>query len=108
MNPTHLRGTIWGFEFEPGAAPKPALIMSNNARNSSAWPYVHVARITTTPKQPRDTIVEIPAGESVTGRVICDDLAPVRKDRLRHAMGALSPEVMRRVDNALKRVLAFE
>jgi mRNA interferase MazF len=103
-----LRGTIWGFVFEPGAAPKPALIVSNNARNQSAWPHVHVVRITTAPRQPRDTVVEIPAGEGVTGRVICDDLAPVAKDQLGERLGALSPGTMRRVDAALKTVLALD
>lgn len=104
---TYLRGTIWGFAFEPGAAPKPALIVSNNARNQSRWPHVHVVRITTAPKQPRDTIVEIPAGEGATGRVMCDDLIPVPKAQLREQLGALSPNAMRRVDTALKLVLAL-
>ena len=104
----YLRGTVWGFAFEPGAAPKPALIVSNNARNQSSWPHVHVVRITTVPRQPRDTIVEIPAGEGVIGRVICDDLAPVPKEQLGERMGAVSPATMRRVDAALKVVLALD
>lgn len=103
----YLRGTIWGFAFEPGASPKPALIVSNNPRNTSTWPHVHVVRITTAPKRPRATIVEIPAGEAMTGRVICDDLAPVPKALLGDRMGALSPATMRRVDEALKAVLAL-
>lgn len=104
----YLRGTIWGFAFEPGAAPMPALIVSNNARNSSSWPHVHVVRITTAAKQPRDTIVEIPAGQGVTGLVICDDLAPVAKDRLGVRLGALSAATMRQVDEALRKVLALD
>ncbi|HLA67416.1 MAG TPA: type II toxin-antitoxin system PemK/MazF family toxin [Acidimicrobiia bacterium] len=103
----YLRGTVWGFRFEPDAVPEPALIVSNNARNESSWPHVHVVRITTASKQPRATIVEIPPGEGVAGRVICDDLAPVPKAQLGDRMGALSPATMRRVDQALKAVLAL-
>lgn len=104
----YLRGTVWEFAFEPGAPPKPALIVSNNSRNQSAWPHVHVVRITTAPRQPRDTIVEIPGGEGVSGRVICDDLAPVAKAMLGARLGAISPGTMRRVDAALKTVLALD
>lgn len=103
-----LRGTVWGFAFEADAAPEPALVVSNNARNRSSWPYVHVVRVTTAPKQARDTIVEIPPGEGVAGRVLCDDLVPVRKEQLTGAMGALSPGTMRRVDAALKVMLALD
>ena len=104
----YLRGTVWQFAFEPGAAPKPALIVSNNARNQSAWRHVHVVRVTTSPREPRDTIVEIPGGEGIAGRVICDDLAPVPKAMLGERLGALSPGTMRRVDAALRTVLALD
>jgi mRNA interferase MazF len=103
----YLRGTVWEFRLDPAADPKPALVVSNNGRNRSRWPLVHVVRITTAPKEPRDTIVELPAGEPVPGRVMCDDLAPVAKTALGRQMGALSPATMRRVDVALKRVLAL-
>ena len=84
------------------------MIVSNDARNQSAWPKVHVVRITTAPRQPRETIVELPGGEGLTGRVICDDLAPVPKAMLGERIGALSPGTMRRVDAALKAVLALD
>jgi mRNA interferase MazF len=102
-----LRGTVWEYEFEPGAAPKPAVVVSNNGRNRSQWPFVHVVRVTTAPKEPRDTIVELPAGESLAGRVVCDDLAPVPKAALGRQLGGLSPQTMRRIDAALKLVLAL-
>lgn len=107
MSDQFLRGTVWGFAFEQGAPPKPALIVSSNGRNRSNWPMVHVVRITTAPRQARDTIVELPAGESVQGRVMCDDLAPVPKAALGRRLGALSPATMRRVDEALMAVLAL-
>lgn len=105
--PTPLRGTLWEYAFQEGSAPKPALVVSNNGRNRSRWPIVHVVRVTTVPKQPRDTIVEIGSGEPVSGRIICDDLAPVFKERLGRPIGALSPRTMTRVDAALRTVLAL-
>ena len=103
----YLRGTVWDCAFESAADPKPALIVSNNGRNRSRWPFVHVVRITGAPKEARDTIVELPTGEPVVGRVVCDDLAPVPKVALGRSRGGLSPATMQRVDEALKRVLAL-
>jgi mRNA interferase MazF len=103
----YLRGTIWEYAFEAGATPKPAVVVSNNGRNRSSWPFVHVVRVTTAPKEPRDTIVELAEGEGIIGRVMCDDLIPVSKAHLGRRLGALSPLAMRRVDAALKRVLAL-
>jgi mRNA interferase MazF len=102
-----LRGTVWEYGFAEGEAPKPALIVSNNARNRSAFPSVHVVRLTTAPKPPRETIVDLPSQETLRGQVICDDLALVRKDRLGRRLGAMSPTTMRRVDDALRVVLAL-
>jgi mRNA-degrading endonuclease toxin of MazEF toxin-antitoxin module len=102
-----LRGTVWEFDFENGAPPKPALVVSNNSRNASTWPMVHVVRITTAPKTPRATIVEIPHGESVSGRVLCDELQQVPKSQLRKRVGALSPRTMRAIDDGLRAVLAL-
>lgn len=99
---------MWEFAFESGSAPKPAVIVSNNARNGSGWPQVHVVRVTTAPRQPLPTLVELPAGEGVTGRVVCDDLTPVPKRELGRQIGALSPATMRRIDAALRIVLALD
>ena len=101
----YLRGTVWEYHFEPGAAPKPAIVVSNNGRNRSAWPLVHIVGVTTSPREPRPTIVELPDGEPFDGRVICEDLAPVAKAALGRRLGNLSPQVMQRVDAALKIVL---
>ena len=73
----YLRGTVWEYAFEVGAAPKPAVVVSSNGRNRSQWPYVHVVRVTTAQKQPRETIVELAADEGIVGRVLCDEVAPV-------------------------------
>jgi len=103
----HRRGTVWECHLEPGAAPKPAIVVHNNGRNRSAWPLVHVVRVTTSPREPRPTIVELPEGEPVVGWVICDDPAPVPKVALGRQTGGLSPQAMRRMDAALTLVFAL-
>lgn len=103
----YLRGTVWEYAFEEGAKPKPAVIVSNNARNRSSWPTVHVVRVTTAPKPPLDTIVELGPHEGIKGRLICDDLTFVFKEHLGRQMGALTQGTMQHVDEALKAVLAL-
>lgn len=79
---------------------KPWLVVSNNGRNRSLR-SVLVARVTTSLKPPIDSIVELPPGECVVGRVLCDDLVTVYEDDEPQLAGALSPGSMRRVDAAL-------
>ena len=64
-----------------------------------------VVGVTTAAKEPRPTVVELPEGEPVGGRVVCDDLAPVAKAALGRRLGDLSPQVMQRIDAALEIVL---
>jgi mRNA interferase MazF len=101
------RGSVWECEFEEGGAPKPAVIVSANGRNHSRWPVVHVLRVTTAPKDPRPTVIPLPHGECVTGSVLCDELYPVYKDELGKQLGALSPRIMREVDNGLRAMLGL-
>jgi mRNA interferase MazF len=101
------RGSVWRYEFEEGAAAKPAVIVSANSRNHSRWPVVHVVRVTTAPKTARPTIVPLPGGECVNGSVLCDDLFPVYKEDLGKHLGGLSPGVMRQVDNGLREMLGL-
>ncbi|MGH9000513.1 MAG: type II toxin-antitoxin system PemK/MazF family toxin [Acidimicrobiia bacterium] len=103
----YLRGTVWEYAFEDGAAPEPGVIVSNNGRNRSRWPTVHVVRVTTAPKPQLETIVELGHHEGIKGRIICDDLTFVFKEHLGKRMGALTPGTMRVVDRALKAVLAL-
>lgn len=101
------RGSVWQYEFEEGAAPKPAVIVSANGRNHSRWPVVHVVRVTTALKEPRPTVVPLPPGECVKGSVVCDDLLPAYKEELGKQLGALSPGVMRQVDDGLREMLGL-
>lgn len=101
------RGSVWHYDFEEGAAPKPAVIVSANGRNQSRWPVVHVVRVTSAPKDPRPTVISVPVGECIKGSVLCDELYPVYKDELGKQLGALTPGLMRRIDNGLRAMLGL-
>jgi mRNA-degrading endonuclease toxin of MazEF toxin-antitoxin module len=101
------RGSVWQYEFEEGAAPKPAVIVSTNSRNHTRWPVVHVVRVTTAPKTERPTIIPVPTSECVMGSILCDDLFPAYKEDLGRQLGALSPGLMRLVDNGLRAMLSL-
>ena len=54
-----LRGSVWSFRYLDDDYPKPVVIVSNDGRNRSRFEWVHVVRITTRPKRPLPTIVEL-------------------------------------------------
>jgi mRNA interferase MazF len=86
--------------------PKLLVVVSNNSRNAHLGSVLAV-RLTTSPKRPRSSIVEIADGETVTGRAICDDLLPVYDDEILTIRGALSPRTMRAIDRGLAAALAL-
>lgn len=103
-----LRGTVWRYRFAEDGDLKPAVIVSNDARNRSRFSWVHVVRITARVKRPLLTIVELqPQDRPLAGRVMCDDLEIVHKSDLHGQSGVLSAATMRSVDRALKVVLGL-
>ena len=88
-----LRGQIWAVDLGLSApGEKFHVIVSANGRNASAYPWVHVARITgRRPAHPVPADVELPGGLAYSGWVKCDELMPVRKERLRRQVAALPP-----------------
>jgi mRNA-degrading endonuclease toxin of MazEF toxin-antitoxin module len=103
-----LRGTVWEVDF-PDAGPKPAVIVSNNARNRSRFPVVHMVRISTAP--PRTllpSMVALTAADQLVGTARCDDLGPINKELLTRRMGALTPATMNRIGVAMKGVLGLD
>jgi mRNA-degrading endonuclease toxin of MazEF toxin-antitoxin module len=68
---------------------------------------VHIVRVTTAPKDERPTVIPVPAGECVKGSILCDELYPAYKEDLGKQLGALSPGVMRQVDNGLRAMLGL-
>ena len=104
-----LRGSVWNFRYLDTDDPKPVVIVSNDGRNRSRFEWVHVVRITSRPKRPLPTIVELTEGDApLTGRAMVDELELVHKDDLEERRGMLAPLTMREIDVALRRVLALE
>jgi mRNA-degrading endonuclease toxin of MazEF toxin-antitoxin module len=104
-----VRGHIWAVDLglaEPGE--KFHVIVSDNARNSSAYPWVHAVRITARkPHHFLPTDVELPGDLPYSGWVKCDELMPVRKERLRRQVGVLPKEQVRRIEDGIRLVLAL-
>jgi mRNA-degrading endonuclease toxin of MazEF toxin-antitoxin module len=103
------RGSVWGFRYLDTDDAKPVVIVSNDGRNRSRFEWVHVVRITSRPKRPLPTIVELaPVDTPLSGRAMVDEVELVHKDDLEDRRGALSPSTMRAIDDALRRVFALE
>jgi mRNA-degrading endonuclease toxin of MazEF toxin-antitoxin module len=103
-----LRGTVWWFALHPDDEPKPVVVVSADGRNRSAFPLVHVVRITTRPRRPLATVVPLgPDDAPLVGSAMADQLEAVRRDELLGPAGRLSTATMLRIDAALRRMLAL-
>jgi mRNA interferase MazF len=100
-----LRGQVYFADLELETE-KPVVVVSNNARNR-ALGTVLVARITTAPKPALRSIVPLPHGEPLTGKVLCDDLRMLAKSHLVRHGGGLSRQTMSAVDAGLKEALGL-
>lgn len=87
--------------------PKLYLVVSNNTRNRN-FEQVIGARLTTTAKDPRPSIVELGPGEAFHGRVMCDDLEPIWGDEVLSVVGALTPGAMQEVEEGLLAALGIK
>lgn len=104
-----LRGTVWGFRYLEADTPRPVVIVSNDGRNRSRFAWVHIVRITSRPKRPLPTIVELADADApLTGRAMADELELVHKDDLGERRGMLSPATMGAIDQAFRHVLALD
>lgn len=83
--------------------PKLFVVVSNNRRNRRLGDVL-AARLTTSQKPALPSIVEL-TGETVSGRVICDDLMPIYEDEVLGVITALSPPTMAAVNRALAAAL---
>lgn len=104
-----VRGSVWNFRYLDTDGARPVVIVSTDGRNRSRFEWVHVVRITSRPKRPLPTIVELSDADApLQGRAMVDDLVLVHKDDLEGRRGALSPATMREIDRALRRMLALD
>ncbi|MGH8777095.1 MAG: type II toxin-antitoxin system PemK/MazF family toxin [Jiangellaceae bacterium] len=103
-----IRGQVFEADLS-GIGPKLWLVVSPNVRNRNLEDVLTV-RLTTTPKKPRPSIIELDprADAPFVGRVICDDIGPLYKDELGQPRGALSLATMARVDRGLIAALGID
>lgn len=83
--------------------PKLFVIVSNNRRNRRL-DDVLAARLTTSAKPTIPSIVEL-TNETLTGRVVCDDILPLYHDEIRGVVATLSPSTMTAINHALAAAL---
>jgi len=103
-----IRGTVWGLCCLDTDEPKPVVIVSNDGRNRSRFGWVDAVRITSRPKRPLPTIVDLsPADAPLSGRAMVDEVELIHKGDLEDRRGTLSPGTMRAIDNALRRVFSL-
>jgi mRNA interferase MazF len=100
-----LRGEVWAATM-PGRDEKYYLVVSNNNRNRALGTAL-VARITTTIKPQMSSIVQIPDGECVVGRVLCDDIDQLFPEDVRVKRGAFTPGTMKLVGDGLAAALGI-
>ena len=101
-----LRGRVYAAVIPPLEVEKYYLVVSNNRRNTALGTAL-VVRLTTSAKPALPSIVVLPSGEALVGRVLCDDIELMWQDDVRRDLGALSPPTMRRVAQGLSAALAL-
>jgi mRNA interferase MazF len=101
------RGEIWWAQLAGPAARRPVLLLTRNAAYAFRT-SVTVAPLTTTI---RDIPVEVRLGKREGLPRECavnlDEIQTIRKERLIRELTTLSPDVMARVDEAIKFALAI-
>ena len=108
------RGEVWAINFDPTqgreqAGTRPALIVSDNALNSSPRGLVVVCPITGTDRSiPTHVPVEPPEGGLVKSSVVMvEQLRSVSTSRLGRRLGEATPETMGSVNQVLGFVLGL-
>ena len=101
-----VRGVVYAATLPQVGDEKYYLVVSNNRRNAN-FPQVLAVRLTTTPKQPRPSVVELGHPEPFVGRAVCDDIETLWDDEVRRELGALSPAAMARIEDGLRAALGM-
>ncbi len=83
------------------------LVVSNNQRNQALGAAL-VVRLTTSPKPPIRSVVDLPDTEQFSARIMCDDIEDMYESEVVKSAGTLSPAAMRLVDQGLKAALDLD
>ncbi|MGH3921245.1 MAG: type II toxin-antitoxin system PemK/MazF family toxin [Pseudonocardiaceae bacterium] len=103
MSATPQRGQVYRCDLGYGL--KPWLVVSNNSRNRLLSDVIAI-RLTTTARE-LPTWVKLGADDPLTGYANADCIEQLGKDELGDYLGALSPESMRKINQALALALAL-
>jgi len=101
-----LRGRVYAARLSNLDSDKFFLVVSNNQRNTHL-PQALAVRLTTGPKPPLPSIVDLGSQEVFPGRAVCDDIVELYEDEIRRDLGALSPAAMAGVGRGLKAALGL-
>ncbi len=102
--PPIVRGRIYGAVIEDRGE-KYYLAVSNNQRNARLGDFLAV-RLTTSRKPRLPSIVQLTENDAPwVGSVCCDDVEKVYRDEVTRDYGALPPQTLTRVDDALRAAL---
>lgn len=94
-----VRGRLHAAVVPPLDVEKHCPVVSDNRRNTGLGTAL-VVRLTTSAEPAIPSIVVLPPGEALEGRVLCDDIEVMYPEDVRRSMGALSPPTMRAVGAA--------
>ncbi len=103
MSTTPQRGQVYRCDL--GYGPKPWLVVSNNSRNRLLGDVVAI-RLTTAIRD-LPTWVRLSPADPLAGYANADCIEQLGKDELGEYLGALSPESMRSINQALAIALAL-
>jgi mRNA interferase MazF len=103
-----LRGEVYWLTSRQPVGRRPVLVIQNDAGNRWSTATI-VAFLSTAPRRAYPFMVALEAGElRQPAWVHCETLTTAAVSRLEDRLGALSPEAMRAVDQALKISLALK
>jgi len=104
---TPLRGDVWWVTFAAPVGRRPVLVIQNDVGNRHS-PNTIVTHISATPRRDYPFLVALEAGElGKPSWVHCETISTIPATMLEERLAALSPDAMRRVDEALRRSLGL-
>jgi mRNA interferase MazF len=103
-----LRGRVYRAHLSHIGEDKYFLVVSNNRRNRAFEQALAVRLTTTKPRDSRPAMVELGPDEVMSGWASCDDIETVYDDEVRADMGAVTAQVMRRVEAGLRAALGLD
>jgi mRNA interferase MazF len=100
------RGEVWWVTFAAPVGRRPVLVVQNDVGNQHA-PTTIVAHVSATPRRDYPFLVPLEAELDRPSSVHCETINTIPMAMLEERLGALAPETMLLVDDALRSSLAL-